>query len=81
MKYKNAGERYKGRDDRLQLLAYNLLYPVNDNTGFIMPETNENSGLNFKELNVNGSSSEKMYGVVIPIGNEPDINDIRDVFS
>ena len=38
VKYKDSTKRYRGRDDRLQLLAYNLIYhPVNNNTGLIMP--------------------------------------------
>lgn len=38
VKYKDSAKSYRGRDDRLQLLAYNLIYHNTiDNTGFIMP--------------------------------------------
>jgi hypothetical protein len=38
VKYKDAANSGFGRNDRLQLLAYNLLFDGNDNTGFIFPE-------------------------------------------
>ena len=52
VKYKDSSKRYKGRDDRLQLLAYNLIYyPIKKYTGFIMPES---SGLEYgKIINTN----------------------------
>lgn len=37
VKYKDITREDMGREDRLQLLAYNLLYNGNDNTSFIFP--------------------------------------------
>lgn len=60
VKYKDASCKGKGREDRLQLLAYNLLYNGNNNTGFIFP---------YAEKRVNGYTDlnirEEMYGADI----------------
>ena len=75
VKYKDAGRSYSGRDDRLQLLAYNLLYEVNDNTGFIMPNGKNEAG----KLNTVGE--ETMYGAEIGIGTPFHKSNLEHFFS
>lgn len=71
VKYKDGSKCLpQGRDDRLQILAYNLFFsPLNYNTGLIFPVVGEGE-IKYKELNiVRPDSNEKFYAATVEINN------------
>ncbi len=61
VKYKDATMPFNGRNDRLQLLAYNFMYNGDDNIGFIFPKKDDNCCSVAKEIDNNNDN--KLFGI------------------
>ena len=80
VKYKDVTRKEMGREDRLQLLAYNSLYNGNNNTSFIFPYPLQSSYNSLEELNM---QDRQMFAGNICLSTIPGKTAqwINDVFS